>query len=160
MLAAHFDVVRHLEVCELPGGEALHVLDADRHAGGGMHHHRELLAPGLVGHAEGGDLVDLGAFEDRALDLGGIDVLAATDDQVLGTVRQEQVAIVVEVTDVTAVEPAVAEFGLVGFGAIRSALRAQRDPLSRGGQFLAQLSGALVQEGSIGNDSSAFLAGV
>jgi hypothetical protein len=83
-----------------------------------MHHHRELLAPGLVGHAEGGDLVDLGAFEDRALDLGGIDVLAAADHQVLGTVRQEQVAVVVEVADVTAVEPAVAEFGLVGFGAV------------------------------------------
>ena len=70
-------------------------------------HRRDALAPLLVGQADdrgGGDGVVL---EQRVLDLGGPDVLAAADDGVVGAALAEQVALDVDPAAVAGVEPAV-----------------------------------------------------
>ena len=73
---------------------------------GGDVQHRHL-AVGGIGASDHGGLGDLRQLVDDDLDFPGIDVLAAADDHVLGPVDQDQVAVVVEVTDVAGVQPAV-----------------------------------------------------
>ena len=58
-------------------------------------------------------LGDVGVLVERSLDLGGVDVLAAADDDVLQPVDHVQVAVVVEPAEIAGVEPAVGE-GLGG----------------------------------------------
>ena len=52
----------------------------------------DLLAGVLVGDAEHGDVGDRGVLDERALDLGRVDVDAADDDHVVRAVVEEQVA--------------------------------------------------------------------
>ncbi len=61
------------------------------------HHH---LALGFVGHADDRSVTHLGHRQDLSLDLGGIDVDPATDDQIGAAVADEEPAILVEVPDV------------------------------------------------------------
>ena len=67
-----------------------------------------LLAPLLVGEADDhGGRRDGVVLEQRVLDLGGADVLAAADDGVVGAALAEEVALDVEPAAVAGVEPAV-----------------------------------------------------
>src|SRR6266851_8946496 len=59
-------------------------------------------SPLLVGHAHHRHLEDLGMQHQHALDLGGIDVLAAADDHVVLAIDQMQEALLVEVAHVAA----------------------------------------------------------
>ncbi len=52
-------------------------------------------------------LVDGGVFVDRRFDLGGVDVLAAAQDHVLGPVAHVDESLLVDVTDVARAQPAV-----------------------------------------------------
>src|SRR5439155_16413052 len=62
-----------------------------------------------VREADHGDVADVGVLEQGALDLGGVDVLAPADDDVLDAVDHVEPAALVEATEVAGVEPAVAE---------------------------------------------------
>jgi hypothetical protein len=61
----------------------------------GLHHHDRLhrFAPFVVGDADHGGFGDIRVIADRALDFGGIDVLAAGDDHVLDAVVDVEVAV-------------------------------------------------------------------
>src|SRR5690242_2460993 len=74
------------------------------------------LAPGGIGDAADTRLGDIGMREQGGLDLGGIDVLAAGDDEVGATVEDVEVTVRVQVAEVAGGEPAIAEGGggLVG----------------------------------------------
>ena len=74
-----------------------------------LHHHDRFhrFAPLLVGHADHGDFGDVGMVADRALDLGGIDVLAAGDDHVLDAVVDVEIAVLVEIAGVSSAQPVV-----------------------------------------------------
>src|SRR5690606_124165 len=67
------------------------------------------LAPGVVRDADDRALQHAGMGEDRVLHLGGVDVLAAGDDHVLGAVDDVGVAVLVDAGHVAAAEPAVGE---------------------------------------------------
>ena len=56
----------------------------------------DVLAPVVIGDSDHSDLGDRGVFEKYILDLGRRDVLAATDDGVVGAPLDEQVAVVVD----------------------------------------------------------------
>ena len=75
----------------------------------GMQRHEQhgLLAVHRVSAPDDRGLGDLGEPVDHGLDLTGVDVLAASDDHVLGPVDENQVAVLVEPPDVTGVQPAV-----------------------------------------------------
>src|ERR1035437_5734072 len=73
----------------------------------GRDHGVDLLAEFLVGHPDDGGLGHLGMHVDDLLDLARVDVEAAADDQLLLAIDDEEEAFVVDVADVTAVEPAV-----------------------------------------------------
>ena len=64
-----------------------------------------LLAEHVVRAADHGGLQHGGVAVEDVLDLLRIDVLAAPDDHVLDPVDQDQVAVVVEVSDVAGVQP-------------------------------------------------------
>ena len=70
-----------------------------------QHDGRDLLAQHLVRDAEHGAVGDGGVLEQRGLDLGAVDVLAAADDHVLGAVGDEDEAFVVEQRDVAGAQP-------------------------------------------------------
>ena len=71
------------------------------------HEQHRLFAVDRVGPADDGGLGDLGQLVNDASISRGIDVLAAADDHVLGAVDQDEIAVLVEPTDVTGVQPAV-----------------------------------------------------
>src|SRR5688572_25450564 len=66
------------------------------------------LTPERVGQGEDASLADGGVGAEHALDLCGIDVLAAGDDHVVTAVEDVEVAVGVEVAGVTRVQPAAA----------------------------------------------------
>src|SRR6185503_20075427 len=76
----------------------------------GLHHHDRLhgLAPFVVGDADHGGFRDVRVIADRALDLGGVDVLAAGDDHVLDADVDIEVAVLIHVAGIAGAEPAVA----------------------------------------------------
>ena len=53
----------------------------------------QLLAVALVGHADDGDVLDVGVAVEELLDLARVDVLAAPDDQVLDAADDVDVAV-------------------------------------------------------------------
>ena len=63
----------------------------------------------LVGNADHRHVGDRRMAEQRVLDFGRIDVLAAGDDHVLHAVVDVEVAVRVEIAGVAGVEPAVAD---------------------------------------------------
>ncbi len=77
------------------------VADADDRA--------DLLAEPFVGHADDRGFGDVRVLVQRGFDLGGVDVLAAADDDVLQAVDDVEVAVGVETAEVAGVEPAVGE---------------------------------------------------
>ena len=102
------DRLRRLEAGDAFAGEV------DDVGGGrllaGLHHHDRLdrFAPFVVGDADHRDFGDIGVVADRALDFGGIDVLAAGDDHVLDAVVDVEVAVLVHVAGIAGAQPAVA----------------------------------------------------
>ena len=60
-----------------------------------------------VRDADHRDLVDVGVADDRVLDLARVDVEAVDDHELLATVDEHEVAVVVEVGHVAGGEPAV-----------------------------------------------------
>src|SRR3982075_1546743 len=103
----HFARRRHGQVAEhhvawaLEGGEVGAAVGDDllgRDGGAGLQHHEGAgrLAPFLVGLGDDGGVGDRRMLDDHALDLDGRDVLAARDDDVLGTVAQLDVAVLVQ----------------------------------------------------------------
>ena len=77
---------------------------ADQHLGGddrsGLDHGHRHLAVALVGHPEHRAVDDVGVGVQHVLDHAGVEVHAAADDQVAEPVGQEEVAVVVEASDV------------------------------------------------------------
>ena len=75
-----------------------------------LHHHDRLdrFAPFVVGDADHGGFGDVRMIADRALDFGGIDVLAAGDDHVLDAVVDVEIAVLVHVAGIAGAQPAVA----------------------------------------------------
>src|SRR5581483_9250250 len=95
---------RHLEVGEVPGGEVPQLGDRDRAAGVDDHGGGHDLAEVGLGPAADGHLPDGGVLEQDVLDVGGGDVLAAADDEVLQPAGDEQIAVGVDVADVAGVD--------------------------------------------------------
>ncbi len=65
------------------------------------------LAPLLVGHADHADVLDGRVAREHVLDGRGVDVLAAGDDDVVGTTGDDDVAVVLFVDRIAGEEPAV-----------------------------------------------------
>src|SRR5439155_14709203 len=80
-----------------------------RQAAVGQRHHDGLdgLAPAFVGNADDRHVRHLRVASQHALELGGVDVLAAGDDHVLDPVADVEEAVRVDVAGVTGVEPAI-----------------------------------------------------
>ena len=99
------------------------------------------MAQHRVGHTDDGDLGDVGMLEQRALDLDRVDVVAPAQHHVLLPVDDEQVALVVETTEITREHPAVAPRagGAVGVVVVRAPARGQleRDLAHLTGRHLA-----------------------
>ena len=77
--------------------------------GAELHDRLDLLAELPVRHADDRDVEHVGMLDEHVLDLDAVHVLAAADDHVLGPVDEVQVAVVVEVADVAAAEPAAGQ---------------------------------------------------
>src|SRR5204862_3617308 len=101
----------------------------------GLHHHDRLdrFAPFVVGNADHGGLGDVRVVAYRALDFGGIDVLAAGDDHVLDAVVDVEVAVLIHVAGIAGTQPAVAteRFG----GCLRQVPVADHVGAGAGGDF-------------------------
>ena len=98
--------------------------DSRRRAGGTVahtDHGAHLLAHALVGDADGRGLGDVGVLVEGGLDLGGVDVLTAADDDVLQPVDDVEEAFVIEPAEVAGEEPAVAEGSGRGLGVVEVA---------------------------------------
>ena len=67
----------------------------------------DLLAEAVVRQAEDRDVGDVRVLEDRRLDLGAVDVLAAAQHHVLDPVDDVDEAVLVDAARVAGVEPAV-----------------------------------------------------
>ena len=78
-------------------------------APGTRHHDRgDVLAEHLVRHADDGRFEDRRVLVQHLLDLARVDVVAAADDHLLLAIDEEQVAVLVEVAEITGGEPALA----------------------------------------------------
>src|ERR1700681_2230640 len=75
-------VLGDLEAGERLAREAAYRVGVERGAGVQHDERLHLMAEQLMGHADHRDLGDLGVLQESVLDLGGIDVLAAPDDEV------------------------------------------------------------------------------
>src|SRR5262245_43809773 len=73
--------------------------------------------PCRIGHSEDGDFQDGWMFVEDFFDLGAIDVLTTGDDHILGTIDEENVALGIHTTEVSAMIPSMTEGigGLLGF---------------------------------------------
>src|SRR5262249_52451199 len=69
------------------------------------------LPPFVVRAADDGDLAHARVLEQYLLDLARIDVGAAADDDVLGSVLERQIAVGIKGADVPGMQPAVAQRG-------------------------------------------------
>ena len=110
-------------------------------AGAQRDHRRDLLAVLLVGEADDRGDRDGVVLEQRVLDLGGADVLAAADDGVVGATLAEHVALDVEPAAVAGVEPAVGVDLRVGAHVLAAHLVALDQDLARlvGAERVARL---------------------
>ena len=107
-LVGHDHELGRLERAEPLAHPLAHVVDVDLlDAGPQRDHRRDPLAVPLVVEADDGGDGDGVVLEQRVLDLGGRDVLAAADDRVVGAALAEEVALDVEPTAVAGVQPTV-----------------------------------------------------
>src|SRR5207245_8329983 len=108
------DRLRRLEAGDAFAGEVDDV--RRRRLFAGLHHHDRLdrFAPLVVGHADNGNLGDIGMIADRAFDFGRVDVFAARDDHVLDTVVDIEIAVPVHVAGVAGAQPTLAVEGFRG----------------------------------------------
>ena len=78
-------------------------------AGPGDHRRADVGAGDRRRHADGDGVGELAGREQRALDLGRVDVHAAADDEVDGPAADGQVALVVQPAEVAGAQPAVGD---------------------------------------------------
>src|SRR5262249_8303652 len=81
------------------------------------HHRVHRFSPGRIGHTEDGGFQDSRVLVEDFFDLGAIDILAAGDNHILGTINQENVALGIHATEIAAVIPPMTESvgSLLGF---------------------------------------------
>ena len=96
-----------LEASEAAGEVSDEVVLPQRGAGSQDHGRGHLLAEAVVGHAEHRHLRHLVEFVQGGLHLGAVDVLAAADHHVLGSILDVNPPVGVDLCDVTGAEPAV-----------------------------------------------------
>src|SRR5437667_11134048 len=68
-------------------------------------------------------LYDIGVREQERLDLGRIDILTARDNEIVATIQHIQIAILIQITDITGREPAIMDSLCRSFGAMVIATR-------------------------------------
>ena len=126
------DVFRHLVVGQRRLELAADGSEIERHARLRLHHRHQRLAEFGVGNAEHRAIMHARQRVQRGFDLGRIDVDAARDHHVALAVADEDVAVLVDVTDIARGDEAVAIdlgalFRLVVIGEIRIAGDARID---------------------------------
>ena len=110
-------------------------LEIEARAVTNLDEHRDPFPVPLVGHADRGDLDDVGMRRAEVLDLLRGDVLAAPDDEVLEPVGDRQVPVDVEAADVARAEPPARQEHLRierRIGVADEQLRSARDDLALG----------------------------
>ncbi len=105
----------------------------------GLDPRHDLFAVLGVGDADDLDVSDLGVGIEELLDLSWIDVLAASDDQVLDSAHDVEITLVVHHGEVTGVHPTVFVDGLGGLVGIVPVADHHRIPL--GAEFARCASG-------------------
>src|SRR3977135_2657149 len=103
---AEHDLLRRLEGRKPIAAIAEQLTDIDRHARPSHHVAHHLLAVDRVRHADGGDLDQLGAPHQEAVDLDRRDVYAAADDEVLRATGEAEKAVDVETPEIAGAEAA------------------------------------------------------
>lgn len=79
-----------------------------RGIGGGDDEGGDLLAPFGVGETDDADGGDGGVVEEEALDLGRINILATSNDNIATSLDEPEITILIEIADVAGVETAIA----------------------------------------------------
>src|ERR1700722_6317080 len=64
-------------------------------------------APALIGNPDNGDICDVRMMKERVLDFSGIDILSARHDHLLDAVVDVEIALLVEISRIARVQPAV-----------------------------------------------------
>ena len=87
----------------------------------GHDHGQDTLAPFAVWYAHKGEVADAGIGPQQWFHLGRVDLLASADDDVLQSSGNEEVALIVEISEVAGAQVAVADRrgGLVGTPPVR-----------------------------------------
>ena len=96
-----------------------------------LHEHAHTFAEDRVRHRDGRGHSDCGMCRDRFFDLDRADVLSAAQDEVRRAAREREVALVVQLADVTHPHPAVFGVQLVVVGAIQIAEAQRRSAAGR-----------------------------
>src|SRR5215813_11780479 len=73
------------------------------------HNRVHRFTPRRIGHPEDGGFQDSRMLVEDFFDLGTVDVLAAGDDHILGTIDEENVALSIHATEIAAVIPPMTE---------------------------------------------------
>src|SRR6266849_49495 len=103
----HVPARGHLEWSQPFSAVLFHL--AEIHVGSQYEHGMNLFAANLVETADDGSGLDTRVLEQYVLDLARVDVLAAANDHVLLAVDEEVVAVLVDVADVSGVQPSAAK---------------------------------------------------
>ena len=101
------NILRNLEPADLVFAENLNVVFGDFRSVGADDERSGLLAVFLRGAADNSDIANAGHRTEEVLDLLGRNILAAADDKVFKTARDEIVTFLVHAPDIAGVEPAV-----------------------------------------------------
>ena len=100
-------LARHLVVGQLLQTEGAQLVTVRLHAGVQDDEGHQVLAEHGVRGADDGDLLDRVVLHQDVLDVGGVHVVAAADDHVLGASDDVEVAVGIELAKVTRDQPAV-----------------------------------------------------
>ena len=118
------NLARDLEVGEAPGGEPTNGVRR-RHSVGPQHDgRRNVLAKGSVGDGKGYGLCNSWMVQQHFVDFLGSDFFAAAIDNLACAAHKKEVPVVVEVTEISCLEPIAGKRGL---GRLRIAFVAHRD---------------------------------
>ena len=108
---------------------------------------RDTLAPEIVRQSEHRAVSDAGVFQENLLDLRGMDVLAAGHDHILLAAADEQVAFLIDASEVTGMDPAIAE----RFGRFFGIVEIRRDGIWGAPENFAEFAGPERVAGVIGD---------
>src|SRR5207248_6164801 len=99
------DPAGHLVVGEALREERTQLLDVEHLPGCGDDEGGQVLTQHLVGHADYRRLENGSVLEEGVLDIGGVDVVAAPDDDLLRPADDVEIAVLVEPAEITGMEP-------------------------------------------------------